>query len=119
MTQSPLITLPKKKYKNKLEKILDTELQEVQYIGEDGGMIVDGRLPFEEAYRRMRARWVEDCGEEDAKDFFDEYCTEEAVGRASLLLATKKIREKYGEPDLVWYVSIKEESDYKVWCYWA
>ena len=103
---------------NKLEEILNTELQEVQYIGEDGGMVVDGRLSFKEAYKRMKKRWTDDCGEEEAREFFRDWCTEVSVGIGYLHLIKDEDKHKY-EDDVEWYVSVKEESPYKVWVYWG
>lgn len=98
-----------------LEQILNEDLQEVVEIGEDGGMVIDGRLPFKEAYKRMKQFWVDCNGQEDADDFFSNWCTEDSVGIAWLHLTTDEQKRMY--EDAEWLVSTTKQSDYPVWFY--
>ena len=100
-----------------LQKLLDTELQKVVEINEDGGMIVDGRLSLAEARKRMYDFWVETAGKEEADDFFENWCTEEAIGTGWLHPTSKEQKEEWEGAE--WYVSLRDKSKYEVWVYWG
>lgn len=99
------------------QEIIKKQLQQAEYIGEDGGMVVDARFTIKGAYRKMIARLREDCGEAEVTDF-KEACKPEELGIAFLHLITDKNKDEF-DTDSEWYVSIKQESPYKVWCYWG
>lgn len=100
----------------KQEKIIKEELQEAQYIGEDGGMVVNAKTP-EEAYEKMSKRWIEDCGEEDFKDFQENWFKSPDDLSIGWLHLVTPDRKKDFEPDIEWYVSYKEKSPYELWVY--
>lgn len=102
--------------KQQLTKIMK-ELRTAEYIGEDGGMVVNCPTLIG-AYRKMRQRWIEDCGESDWQDFNEDVDLMENIGTAWLHLATKEDQDRFGE-DVEWYVSLEKKSNYRVWCYWG
>lgn len=101
----------------KEQKLIKRDLQEAQYIGEDGGMVVDGRFSALGAWRKMIKRLREDCGEEEVTDF-KQAVTPDELGRGWLHLVNPENQDKF-ESDTEWYVSIKDESPYEVWTYWG
>lgn len=99
------------------QKLIKEGLQEAQYIGEDGGMVVDGRFTELGAYRKMMKRWKEDTGEVEE---FKEFCQPDDLSMGYLHLMTPEKREKIGaEEDVEWYVSWKDKSPYEVWVFWG
>lgn len=99
--------------------IIKKYLGNAEYIGEDGGMVTDGYITKEEARNRMIARWKEDCGEVDAKEFAENMTVDELV-EGYFHLMTPAVREEMGaDADCEWYVSVSKVSGYKVWIYWG
>jgi hypothetical protein len=103
----------------KIEKIYKEELNQAQYIGEDGSMVVAGYYTPEEAYKKMSERWIADCGEEDWKDFQQNWLKSPDDLSVGWLHLVTPDREKDFEPYTEWFISFKEESDYEVYIYHA
>jgi hypothetical protein len=105
----------------KEQELIKRDLQQAEYIGEDGGMVVDARFTQLGAYRKMAKRWIEDCGQDDWDSFKeDSDFTPDSLGIGYFHLMTEADREEMGaEQECEWYVSIEKKSKYKVWCYWG
>lgn len=104
----------------KEQELIKRDLQQAEYIGEDGGMVVDGRFTLVGAFRKMRERWIEDCGEDEWQDFNDDADLMSNIGIGYFHLMTEADREEMGaEKECEWYISIEKKSPYKVWCYWG
>lgn len=115
MTPSPSpLGSKENKDMTKQQKIIKEELQEAQYIGEDGGMVVDGRFTPEDAYKMM----VTKIREEEAENFTD-WCNPEDIVSGWLHLTTEEDRRDRFDSDTEWYVSIRDKSPYSVWVYWG
>lgn len=103
----------------KEQELIKRDLQQAEYIGEDGGMVVDGRFSRLGAYRKMIAKVREDCTESDVDDFKDA-CKPEDLGKGWLHLMTEADREEMGaEQEIEWYVSLEKKSPYELWVYWG
>lgn len=100
--------------KTREQTILDTELKNPCYIGEDGAMCV--KCPTElGALRKFRKQWINDCGIDD--EALGEI-TSETIGVGWLHLVTDSDRRTGEfEDDCEWYISYKEKSPYEVWVY--
>lgn len=101
----------------KEEIILERDLKEASYIGEEGGMAVDGRLTQLGAYRKMVARIREDCGDEEVETF-KENCSADDLGIAYFHLVTPANKHEF-DYETEWYISVEKESPYKVWVFWG
>lgn len=100
-------------------EIIKHYLENVEYIGEEGGMVTDGYITREEARQRMINKWKEDCGEEEAKEFASTFELED-ICEGYFHLMTPEMREKLGAPaSCEWFVSQEKVSAYKVWVYWG
>ena len=105
---------------NTEQKLIKRDLQQAEYIGEDGGMAVDGRFTLLGAYRKMRQRWIQDCGEDDWEFFNEEADLKNNIGIGFFHLMTDADREEMGaERETEWFVSFEKKSPYKVWIYWG
>jgi hypothetical protein len=102
-------------------EIIKKELQQAEYIGEDGGMVVDAKFTQLGAYRKMRQRWIEDCGKEEWEDFKENsHFSPADLGIGFLHLVTDENRDELDfDTETEWYVSTKDKSPYKLWVYWG
>ena len=95
------------------EKLIKRDLQIAQWVGEDGGMVVDGKFSLETACRKMRRLLKREVGETESEDF-----KIDNIGIGYFMLPTPEDIEENGN-DSEWYISIKDKSPYKVWVYWG
>lgn len=100
-----------KKPNTRLAEIFNTDLKQVQCIGEDGDMAVNCKTKLG-AFRKFKAFVKETCGEEDAGEM-----TIDNVGIGSLHLTTPKDREDCGEEDAEWCVDYTKRGEFEVWVY--
>lgn len=100
-----------KKSNTRLAEIFNTDLKQVQCIGEDGDMAVNCKTKLG-AFRKFRAYANENYCDLDAY----EDMTIDRVDIGSLHLNDKKHDEYYGK-DSEWYVSYTERGEFEVWVY--